>query len=241
MDDRPHNLDEIMENQTAFDLNAAIRDWRQNLAQASSFRADDLEELESHLRDSVQDLEKRDLTSQEAFLVAARRVGAGAPLAAEFSRINMHAVWIDRILWMLVGYVLVISTLSSPGALELGLMVARGHYLASWVYSPLWLLTFLMVYPLILALLFVRSLLRSGSMSSLITGLLKKPLRLSIAFFLLGLLPDSLRLWSLSRMSRGVSLDPSPIVIRSIVAAFLIWILARKRLQLGTTDRLIRD
>jgi hypothetical protein len=48
-------------------------------------------------------------------------------------------------------------------------------------------------------------------------------------------------LWSLSRMSRGVSLDPSPIVIRSIVAAFLIWILARKRLQLGTTDRLIRD
>jgi hypothetical protein len=68
-------------------------------------------------------------------------------------------------------------------------------------------------------------------MSSLITGLLKKPLRLSIALFLLGLVPDSLRLWSLSRMSRGVSLDPSPIVIRSIVAAFLIWILARKRLR----------
>jgi hypothetical protein len=49
-----------MENQTSFDLNAAIQRWRRELAKSSSFRADDLEELESHLRDSESSLQSMD-------------------------------------------------------------------------------------------------------------------------------------------------------------------------------------
>jgi hypothetical protein len=64
-----------MENETSFDLNAAIQRWRGQLAGSPSFRADDLEELESHLRDSVVSLQAKELSDEEAFLIAVRRTG----------------------------------------------------------------------------------------------------------------------------------------------------------------------
>src|SRR5262245_29071687 len=65
VDRRPHNPDETMESQTPFDLSAAIQRWRAELAQFSSFRPDDLDELESHLRDSESALELQGLTAEE--------------------------------------------------------------------------------------------------------------------------------------------------------------------------------
>jgi hypothetical protein len=92
-----------MEKQTSFDLNAAIQGWRNELAKSGSFRADDLDELESHLRDSESSLRAQGLTVEEAFLIAARRTGAGDVLAAEFATINGSSVWLDRLLWMITG------------------------------------------------------------------------------------------------------------------------------------------
>ena len=57
MDDRSRNTQKIMENQTAFDLNQAIQRWRENLANSPAFRSENLNELESHLRDSISTLE----------------------------------------------------------------------------------------------------------------------------------------------------------------------------------------
>jgi hypothetical protein len=92
-----------MENQTTFDLNAAIQRWRGDLAKSGSFLANDLEELESHLRDSESLLRSQGLTGEEAFLIAVRRTGAGDVLAAEFAAINRPSVWLDRLMWMLTG------------------------------------------------------------------------------------------------------------------------------------------
>src|SRR5690349_14090776 len=50
---RPRNLDEIMENPTSFDLNRAVQQWRETLAQSPAFRGENLNELESHLSDSI--------------------------------------------------------------------------------------------------------------------------------------------------------------------------------------------
>jgi hypothetical protein len=103
VDDRPPNVIKIMENQTPFELNLAIRRWSENLAQSSAFRSENLNELESHLRDSVVKLESGGLSAEEAFLIASRRIGGGQQLAAEFGKLNGKIVWMDRLLWMLVG------------------------------------------------------------------------------------------------------------------------------------------
>lgn len=93
-----------MENSTAFDLNGAIQQWREHLAVAPAFRGEDLNELESHLRDSITVLQAKGLSDEEALLVATRRVGQAGPLETEFGKVNGSAVWLDRFLWMLIGY-----------------------------------------------------------------------------------------------------------------------------------------
>jgi hypothetical protein len=93
-----------MENATSFDLNRAIHSWRETLAQSPAFRGENLDELESHLRDSAAALETRGLSPEEAFLVAARRMGASSALEPEFGKVNGSAIWLDRLFWMLIGF-----------------------------------------------------------------------------------------------------------------------------------------
>ncbi len=77
-----------MENQTPFDLNEAIRRWQQSLAASPALSADNLEELASHLRASVQSLQADGLSEEEAFLAATRRLGERGALEREFAKIN---------------------------------------------------------------------------------------------------------------------------------------------------------
>ena len=92
-----------MENPTAFDLNRQILAWRENLGQSPAFQPENLDELEAHLRDSIATLQNRGLSAGEAFMIATQRVGADGALATEFGKVNGQAVWLQRILWMLVG------------------------------------------------------------------------------------------------------------------------------------------
>jgi len=96
-----------MEATTPFDLNRAIEQWRESLRQNPAFCRENLEELESHLRDSIANLRERDLSDEEAFLVATRRAGSGSMLGAEFGKINVSNMWFDRVLWMLIGIQLI--------------------------------------------------------------------------------------------------------------------------------------
>jgi hypothetical protein len=86
-----------------FDLNHAIQEWRTSLGESPAFRRENLDELETHLRDSIATLEQRGLAVDEAFLIATRRVGGETVLGNEFGKINAHNVWINRALWMLIG------------------------------------------------------------------------------------------------------------------------------------------
>ena len=62
-----------METTTPFDLNRAIRHWRENLTQTPALRSENLDELEAHLRDSVATLQLRSLSVEEAFSIGVRR------------------------------------------------------------------------------------------------------------------------------------------------------------------------
>jgi hypothetical protein len=103
-----------MENQAAFDLNLAIQRWRDDLARSAALRTENLNELESHLRDSIDTLRKRELSDEEVFLIATRRVGNPQKLEHEFGKVNGAAVWIDRCLWVFVAVQL--WTLISSGS-----------------------------------------------------------------------------------------------------------------------------
>ncbi|TWT85535.1 hypothetical protein Pla123a_03420 [Posidoniimonas polymericola] len=86
-----------------FELNKSISDWRANLQSAGSIDATDADELEIHLRDSLDTLGELGLSEEEAFLVAAHRVGGTPDLAVEYSKVNTTAVWRRRVRWMAAG------------------------------------------------------------------------------------------------------------------------------------------
>src|SRR5205814_2316090 len=76
-----------MENETPFNLEDAICKWRDSLLQSSRLRAEELEELELHLRDSVGALHKRGLSEDEAWLIAQRRLGQREALKDEYAKV----------------------------------------------------------------------------------------------------------------------------------------------------------
>jgi hypothetical protein len=92
-----------MEDSTQFDLKDAIRQWRDSLAASPACRPDDLDQLESHLRDSVTTLQTTGLSLREAFWVAKSRLGTNDQLSCEFAKVNAGQIWFDRVLWMLMG------------------------------------------------------------------------------------------------------------------------------------------
>jgi hypothetical protein len=65
VDDCPRSTQQIMENSTPFDLETAIGKWRGELAHSPAFKQENLNELESHLRDSIARLGRAGLSSEE--------------------------------------------------------------------------------------------------------------------------------------------------------------------------------
>ena len=86
-----------------FDLETAIADWKQSLAAYESLSAEDIAELETHLRDSLATLASEHLNEEEAFLIARRRVGPMVELGSEYAKANPCQVWARRLKWMCLG------------------------------------------------------------------------------------------------------------------------------------------
>jgi hypothetical protein len=180
-----------MESPTSFDLNLAIEQWRENLAQSPALRRENLDELESHLRDSTATLQTRGLSAEEAFLVAAKRTGISNSLNEEFAKVNGQAIWLDRLLWMLIGAQVcmmlaalnhIFHSVSVGGA-------GRMFELIPGMSQPAYWALVLLLPPLVLAEAVVvawRRLRRSeGKVHIMFADLLNKPLKLAVLFFLL--------------------------------------------------------
>ena len=116
-----------------FDLEKQIKDWRQQLLQRESVGAADVDELESHLRETVEELGSV-VRPDEAFLLASRRVGSPDAIALEFSKINGARTWTRRTQWMLAGYLVMSFGLGLLGTLSRGAMT-----LAAMLDMPVWL------------------------------------------------------------------------------------------------------
>ena len=93
MDASSRNPHKIMATSIQFDLNTAFQNWREKLRQSPHFRAENLDELESHLRDSVTVLQSKGLTADEAFMIGTRRVGTSDALEDQFAAENGARGW----------------------------------------------------------------------------------------------------------------------------------------------------
>jgi hypothetical protein len=91
-----------MENQTRFDLNAAVENWRNELAAQPNLASDNRRELETHLRDAIAGFQQRGLNDEESFWLASKRVGQPQQIGEEFEKADPAKAWHERIFWMMI-------------------------------------------------------------------------------------------------------------------------------------------
>ena len=84
----------------SFNLNYEIARWRSQMLARESISSENVRELETHLRDTVSNLTASNLTEEEAFWLAVRRLGPTEQLTEEFSKDDPTAKWRTRIFWM---------------------------------------------------------------------------------------------------------------------------------------------
>ena len=95
-----------------FDMTSSITQWQRNLASTGSVKQDEVEELTAHLLEQVQQLEETGLTKEESFLIASRRLGDAQTLAEEFVNADPKRLWVQRVLWGLIGVMVLLGATS---------------------------------------------------------------------------------------------------------------------------------
>ncbi len=76
-----------------FDLEAQIRSWSDHLRARGNLTENDINELENHLRDEIDDLTTVGLATDEAFLISVKRLGNVDAIAHEFAKVNTEKLW----------------------------------------------------------------------------------------------------------------------------------------------------
>lgn len=79
-------------------LDGRLGQWRAAISRSAAVSETDADELESHLRDSIDDLQRAGLDDEEAFLIAVRRLGATDAVTAEFAREHGDRLWKQLVL-----------------------------------------------------------------------------------------------------------------------------------------------
>jgi hypothetical protein len=91
-----------MENQCRFDLDAAVKNWKNKLTAQPQLTPDNRRELEKRLADSVADLRGRGLSDEESFWLAKKRIGRPEKIAEEFEKMNPDRIWREQAFWMVI-------------------------------------------------------------------------------------------------------------------------------------------
>ena len=74
-------------------LEERIGEWRSFVLRRKAIDADDVDELEDHLRNQAADLQEAGLDEEEAFLIAVKRLGSLDSLSQEYAREYSERLW----------------------------------------------------------------------------------------------------------------------------------------------------
>jgi hypothetical protein len=80
-----------------FDLDRAITEWRRQLGAGALQAPELLDELESHLRDDIEEQVRSGSQAQSAFAAAVARIGKAAALQSEFGKIGVTKKIAERV------------------------------------------------------------------------------------------------------------------------------------------------
>ena len=80
------------------ELESQFAQWRHYVQRRPALRPSDADELEDHLRGSVDELVAAGLSPDEAFLVAVKRMGSLDELSREFAREHSERLWKQLVL-----------------------------------------------------------------------------------------------------------------------------------------------
>ena len=80
------------------ELEAQFAQWRHHVQRRRELQPSDADELEDHLRGSVDELVAAGLSADEAFLVAVKRMGSLDELSREFAREHSERLWKQLVL-----------------------------------------------------------------------------------------------------------------------------------------------
>jgi hypothetical protein len=79
-------------------LEVEISEWRAFVERSPAVNGHDVDELETHLRDQIADLSAAGLATDEAFLIAVRRIGNLDEVSREFAREHSGRLWKQLVL-----------------------------------------------------------------------------------------------------------------------------------------------
>jgi len=79
-------------------LELEIAEWRAHLERSPGLNGRDVEELEMHLRDQIDDLVAAGLATDEAFIIAVKRLGSIDEVSQEFAREHSGRLWKQLVL-----------------------------------------------------------------------------------------------------------------------------------------------
>ena len=109
MDNYQSNYIKIMENRTEFNLTNSIEIWKSELSKKANITTDNMDELESHLLDLINDLESKGLNKEESFLIARKRIGRIDDISLEYNKINNNFSIINSTIPYLKGALMYIA------------------------------------------------------------------------------------------------------------------------------------
>lgn len=146
-----------------FELNENIKKWHSELIANQSMNETNADELISHLKDNVEELNIKGLSEEESYWIARHRLGDTQALRIEFTKINQALLWRNRILWLLFGYFLftTIGRLVSLATIPIHLLDVQWLLVNYPLYSP----KFTVPIPLFLFILLI-----FGGIFYLVTG-----------------------------------------------------------------------
>ena len=106
-----------MENRTKFNLKENIEIWKSELYQNSNMTLDNINELESHLYDEIDELQQLGLSTEESLLIAKTRIGNTKELTTEFGKVNEEVYFRNKIIPYLKGILLFMAFITTTNLL----------------------------------------------------------------------------------------------------------------------------
>jgi hypothetical protein len=197
---------QIMENQTRFDLNTAVENWRNELAAQPNLASDDRRELETQLRDAIAGFQQRGLNDEESFWLARRRVGQPPQLGEEFEKADPTKIWRERVFWMWLALFLssTLGSLANSGAIAFMSVNENSHRTDQMVAAGIFFILAILV-PIIIAVLLAKG--KLVAIFTRLTLLVDNRLRLAIFAFMCVALSTSIRIveFNYSHFSNPIS------------------------------------